>query len=423
MTSAATKVSQLNPQVYIAGGNVHINGFVETSPAVVQVVSAADDPVAATHRIMLLGAQVHAVADNTTTAVDLSETVARLTASVEGTVDTAVHGISDAAKQLLDEESGELPRMLDSFSQRFASLLGESFDPDSKKSLVSKFETVMVAAADEQTRRLNRALDPHSPDSLLGRLRTELISTMKEETSDVGKQVAELREVITSAAAAADATKTMFDKTVLKGFKFEDALHELVMAQAVHYGDVAHQVGKEYGSAGTLAGDELVIVNPEDTRGASVAAVWEAKTRRVGLRKMLDELDGAMTNRNAVVGVAVFGDATTAPVKVPFAQFGDKAVLVLDKENPDEGAVRLAYMWARWVARRKLGESDASIDLTRVETLIDDATRTLEHGKQVRKCHTMARKGIDEAGAHLDTMTREFDAVLSALRQELEKAE
>ena len=49
--------------------------------------------------------------------------------------------------------------------------------------------------------------------------------------------------------------------------------------------------------------------------------------------------------------------------------------------------------------------------------------RALQHASQVRKCHTMARKGIEEAGEHLDTMAREIKSTMDELRSEIEKKE
>jgi hypothetical protein len=375
-----------DPSIRVDDGNLYISNFTETDAAVVRVIGEAEDREAALHRILARGAHVSQVTTETASKLDLSNTIEQLTSSVEETVDRAVEGIAETAKGLLDGENGQLPRTLADFRGQFEAMLGESFNPDSKKSLISKFELVTQTAAEEQTRRLNRALDPHAPDSLVGRLRNELIRTVKEETAELTKRVAEVREVITSAAAAA--TKAMFDKTALKGFRFEDILHELINSQAIPYGDLAMQVGKERGALGTQQGDEVVTINPEDTRGAAANIVWEAKTGRLGLRKILDELERAMENRDASVGIAVFGNVDIAPSKVPFAPYGDRAVLVIDKDDPDESAVRLAYMWARWVARRRLGETNASIDIEKIETLISDAIRALQHASQVRKGHT-----------------------------------
>jgi len=423
VSTLALRLGVDDPSIHIDDGNLHISSFTETDAAVVRVIGEAEDQIAALHRILVLGAHVNQVTTETASQLDLSNTVEQLTSSVEETVDRAVEGIAATAKGLLDGQEGQLPRALAEFRSQFEAMLGENFNPDSKKSIISKFESVMKTAADEQTKRLHLALDPHAPDSQVGRLRGELIKTVKDETAELAKRVAEVREVITSAAAASEATKAMFDKTALKGFSFEDVLHKLINRQAVHYGDVVAQVGKEYGALGTQQGDEVVTINPDDTRGVSANVVWEAKTRRLGLRKILDELETAMENRDASVGIAVFGNVDTAPIPVPFAQYGERAVLVIDKDDPDESAVRLGYMWARWVARRRLGENNASIDIDKIETLISDTIRALEYASQVRKGHTMAKKGIEEAGGHLDTMTREIKSTMDELRSEIESTE
>ena len=226
MTTAAFRLDIDDPSIHIGDGNLHISNFTETDATVIRVVGEAEDAPAAVHRILVLGAHVSQVTTETASKLDLSNTIEQLTSSVEETVDKAVEGIAAAAKGLLDGENGQLPRALADFTGQFEAMLGESFNPESKKSILCKFELVMKAAAEEQTRQLNRALDPHAPESLVGRLRDDLIKTVKEEIAKLAKDVADLREVITSAAAASTATKAMFDKTNLKGFGFEDILHE-----------------------------------------------------------------------------------------------------------------------------------------------------------------------------------------------------
>ena len=75
------------------------------------------------------------------------------------------------------------------------------------------------------------------------------------------------------------------------------------------------------------------------------------------------------------------------------------------------------------MAAAVLGETNASIDTDKIETLISDTIRALQHASQVRKGHTMAKKGIEEAGEHLDTMTREITSTMDELRAEIETTE
>jgi hypothetical protein len=421
--STAVLFKNEEPSVQVSGGVLYIDGFVESDPTVVKVVDESDDALTELHRLLVLGAHVSTVTDSSKKALDLSETVSRLTSSVEETVDEAVDDIAEATKNLLDADDGELPKLLAQFRGQFESMLGENFDPNSKKSLVTKFETVMQNAVEEQSRRLTRALDPHAPDSLAGRLKDDVVKTVKDEAAIIANQLGQLREVVTSAAAASQASKAVFDKTTLKGTKFEDVLHELVNGEAVHFGDVATQVRNELGILGTKDGDEVVSVNIEDTRGVNVKVVWEAKTKKVGLKSILEELGDAIANRAASAGIAVFGSEATAPISVPFAQYGDKAVLVIDKDDPDEGAVRLAYIWSRWVAKRKLGEEVESIDTAKIDDQIDEATRSLEHVTHMKKFHTQAKDRIEDASTHLESMAREIKSALKAIRDAITTSE
>jgi hypothetical protein len=116
----------------------------------------------------------------------------------------------------------------------------------------------------------------------------------------------------------------------------------------------------------------------------------------------------------------VFTTQEQAPTSVPFHYAGNKAIVVLDKEGLDDAALRLAYMWARWVVRRELcGTPVDELDIVRVAALIDDASRGIERCTTIRKYHTQARKGIDQAGAELDAMVDDVREALDAIAEEL----
>jgi hypothetical protein len=418
--STAIAFNPKDPDVHVLGGTLQISNFVETDPTVVRVLDEADDKPAELHRILVLGASVSQVTTSTVGTINLTDTIERLTESVEDSVDNAVGGIAAAARALLDGEDGQLPKAFADFRTRFEAMLGQHFDPDKKTSLVGKFEELLHAAADEQTKRLNRALDPHDPDSLVGRLRDDVVKTVKEESADLAKQVQELKETIATTAAASSASKAMFNKTTAKGFKFEDVAEQIIGAIAAGHGDLAVRVSTELGSSGTKDGDEVVTINPEDTRGEHACVLWEFKDKKMSLKAILDELDKGIANRDACVGIAVFGTEAYAPTTVPFMTYGNKAILVVDKDEPDAGAFRLAYMFGRWVARRALGDHADELDVARVESLIDDAQRAVARIAQVRKCHSTAKKGIEDAAGQVDALVHEVEVALDGLRKEID---
>ena len=95
---------------------------------------------------------------------------------------------------------------------------------------------------------------------------------------------------------------------------------------------------------------------------------------------------------------------------------GDKAIVVLDPDELDTTALRLATMWARSVLRRKLADDERELDVDAVAELVDEASRALSQHATIKGCHAVARKKIDEAGRHVDDLVGEIEDVLERLR-------
>ncbi len=126
-----------------------------------------------------------------------------------------------------------------------------------------------------------------------------------------------------------------------------------------------------------------------------------------------------MRNREALAGMIVFSSAANAPIAGDFQDFGDKAVVVLDKEQGDAHALRLACLWARWVVGRQLAGAVDELDREQARLLLERAKRALNTATAVRRAHTAARNQVDEAGKHFETLVQGVDEALTALAGEL----
>ena len=118
--------------------------------------------------------------------------------------------------------------------------------------------------------------------------------------------------------------------------------------------------GTSTAQPGHERGDEVVTLNEADTGGRRTAIVFEAKHRKLGMRKIMDELDEALENREAAAAVAVFAEPAQSPTAVPFTYFANKAIVVFDPDAPAAQTLELVYMWARWEARRALALESTS---------------------------------------------------------------
>ena len=329
---------------------------------------------------------------------------------------TPPSAISGTARALLDEEDGSLCATLVAHREQLELLLGSTFDPDSKKSVLAIFETMLQVSHDKQADAMRKLVAIDGDDSPLARLKIEMSRELRDQLGGVRDEVKVLSEKI----AVSDATAAVFELTTQKGFRYEDAVHAAVARIASVHGDLADKVGTELGSAGTLKGDEVVTLSREDTYGLEGCFVIEAKNRNLNARKTNEELDAALENRDALAAIAVFSAQDQAPTSVPFHYTDNKAIVVFDPADGDDSALRLAYMWGRWVVRRELSGSDAEgLDLERVTALLGEAVRGLTHLTQIKGFNTKARKNIDQAEEHAIAMVTEVEDALTQLEAEL----
>lgn len=405
--------------VRVAGDAVYVNDFEEHDRIVVSVVGEAVDPSMALSQCLQVGARAIYAAEGGLDGELIEKRFDAMSGRFDQQVCDAVEKIAESADRLLDEEDGALPATLAAHRAQMEALLGETFDPESKKSVLAAFEKVLADAHREQIESVRRLISLDGEDSPLVKMKREIVhdvgAKLNDTLGDIRTEVKDMSEKIAVNAAVAP----VIEITSAKGFRFEDVVHAHVTALTAAHGDMAEQVGTLTGASKGQAGDELVTLNPEDTRGVDGRIAIEVKAKNMSMRATQLELDAALTNREAQAAIAVFRSQDQAPTSLPFQYFERKAIVVLDDET-DQSALRLAYMWARWVVRRSLTASESGLDHERLGALMDDATRAVGRVSTIRRYHTQARRSIELAGDEVSDLKRETENALEALRAELE---
>jgi hypothetical protein len=147
--------------------------------------------------------------------------------------------------------------------------------------------------------------------------------------------------------------------------------------------------------------------------------VLESKDRKLSMTKTMEELDKALGNHAASAGVAVFSRQELAPSPLPFTWTGNRAILVYDKEDPEEQALQLAYAWARWMCRRDLTSDANDLDIGRVEAALTKARQALLRHQSARSCFSAATKKIEEGTTHVSSLVEEVREAIAELWDEL----
>jgi hypothetical protein len=400
----------------LVDGVLVLDGFLEDDPTVLAVLKEANDGLeSGVHTLLGMGARLAELGRTTLDTAGFERVVSGLADEFGETVADAVTRITTTADELVGEENGTLSVLLRQVRNDLASQLETLFDEDSKTSALARMEVVFATAAETHARSLKKAFDPTNDDSPLGRMRADLLATVSTQCGLVLTQLTELASGLSAQQARNDTMKL----TAIKGFPYEDQVHAQLERMAIAHGDLARQTGHEPGTTGRWVGDEVVELAAQDTNGRRVAMTFEAKHQALTLRKTNEELDLALTNREAAVAVAVFASQGQAPTSIPFSFHRDKAVCVYDPDDGDERALWLAYMWARMVARRSIETLPEDVDIAEADGAIVVACEALGRITTVKGYHTKARNSIDLAASELDAMRGEVDRALGRVRTAL----
>jgi hypothetical protein len=366
------------------------------------------------HDLLAVGGRAMSAAQTTTDVVIVEKAFGEMTSTFTGELVRFGDELEKKTTELLDGDDGAQPRSFEQFKKQVEELLGDTFDPDSKQSVLALFEQVMRNVGVEQVKAIRALIDPDNEESPLTRYRGEIVKVVEKETGKVKDAVEELKTQF----AVNDAKADVFELTTKKGFFFEDELEIALVRVCQPLGDVAERVGGTPGARGKK-GDFKVTLNPDDVAGQEVCITVEAKNQRLTLRDTLKELDRCIANREAASAIAVFAKTEQCPGDEPFAYYGNRALVVFDPRERNDLALRLAVAWARWLARRHLAAGGDAVDLDRIGSLIDDARHALRTRSTIDRALTMSVNKIGEAKGHLATLVAAVEAAIAGIEGEI----
>jgi hypothetical protein len=403
-----------DPAARVENDELILENFREHDPRVVALAKDAENIDVLVHDLMAIGGRAMSAAQTTTDVAIVEKAFDEMSSTFTRGLDRFGEELEKKTSELLDEQTGALPRSLEVFTQALEDLLGETFDPNSKQSVISAFEQVMRKSGVEQIKAVRSLIDPDKEESPLGRYRNEIVKSVEKESSKLYKAVEELKTQL----AVDEARAEVFQLTTKKGFTFEDELEEALIDLCQPHGDVAERVGGTNGVRGKK-GDFCVVVNPDDCAGLEVCFTLEAKNQQLSLRDTLKELDRCIANRGALAGIAVFAKAEQRPGDSPFQVYGNRALVAYDPTEGSDLALRLAIAWARWVVRRQLATNADTVDLDRIGSLIDGARQALRTQSTIDRVLTTSANKIGEAKRHLASLVADIESALASIQSEI----
>ena len=307
----------------------------------------------------------------------------------------------------LDNEDGALSRLVSRVEKAQAIMSGE-FSLDNKDSALSRLAD-LLKSTDSAVKASLTLDDDKSP---LARLRKELLTVIQEMTKANQVFQTEVRESL----AALQARKQEALRSTRHGGEFEEAVGELLQAEAQALGDVFEAVGNTTGiKSHCKKGDHTLTLGQESAAPGAIIVCEAKEDASYKVATALQELEEARQNRRAQLGIFVFSKRTAPAGIPPFQRHGKDIIVAWDREDAQSDIwLRAAVSVARALAvRQQAADAKQATELVELEKAIAALGKDAERITQIRTWATTsqnaAKKIVDEADRIESDLTSQIE--------------
>jgi hypothetical protein len=346
---------------------------------------------------------------------------------VAGEVDYVRAEFERQAAELRERLTRSLAEGDDALAERIAA----SFDAKREGSVQRQIREVLVRALEEQRAALARQFSAEDGTNPLTDFKGTVVHALRQSDARQHKEseanrtrIEALTRELVELKERAEADRRVAEAEGVgtrKGRTFEERVHAALDRLAAARGDAAHHVGDEPGVGGTKKGDTVVEVGAADGPAAG-RIVFEDKDEQLSKNKAWAELNAAMAERQAEFGVLVVAGEDSVPAgREQLAEYeGNKMIVAVDPELPDELCLDLAYRYARLRLMLKR-EGELTLDAAGVRDAAEEARSALKGAQAIRlaltgadKSVAKAREGVDELVSAVDQRLERIESLVAA---------
>lgn len=320
-----------------------------------------------------------------------------------------------SAEFSLDNPDGALSRLV-ARVERAQRLMAEEFSLDHEGSALSRIARLLHSTRETVAARLTLDDD----DSPLSRLRRELLDVVHALSKANQAFHTEVREAV----AALSARRAEAARSTRHGCAFEEAVGQVLQAEAQRLGDIFEAVGGTTGAAPYCkVGDHVIVLGP-DSAAPGARVICEAKEdKSYNLRKALDELQVARRNRQAQVGLFVFSRSTAPAGQEALLRQGSDIVVLWDSEDPASDVyLRAALSLARaLVIRERVAVEQTAVDFSGIDQALGGLLRDVSHLEEVARLAGTVRSHGDKIVQRTERLRDDLARQIETLREHIDR--
>jgi hypothetical protein len=318
-----------------------------------------------------------------------------------------------------------LTRSLDEGDEQLSERIAASFDGAREGSVQQQIRDMLVRALEHQRTALARQFSAEDGTNPLTDFKAGVVQALRQSDArhqkeseanrtrieELTRELVELKQRDEGDRRVAEAEEA----GTRKGRSFEERVHGALDGIAAARGDCALHVGDEPGIGGTKKGDTVIEVGASDGPTAG-RIVFEAKDEQLSKNRAWGELNGAMAERQAEFAVLVVAGEENVPAgREQLAEYeGNKMIVAVDPELPDELGLDLAYRYARLRLMLKR-EGELSLDAAGVRDAVEEARSALKNAQAIRLALTNAGKSVVKAREGVDELVSSVDGRLERI--------
>lgn len=405
----------MNSTIELSAMRLEIHNLVSTDECLIEYLNnvAENDRVDALHNCLQLGARALRFAKDqseTTLLVDVLKSTSESTK-------TLLQTVAKQACESVSRSTSDIPKKMELLLKSVEKDLNKTLDPDSTSSIVGRLRQALIEGLHEQTNRIVESLDLQNPNSQLGRLGTHFDKRYEKLEAQINTLVAELQ-----ASAAASAVRR---KTTGKGFTFEDAVEAFIADESRPRRDLVARTSKQTGVNGNDAGDITIEIEKSHAHGPGLNVVIEAKDAQISFPALVRDVEKAMHNRAAAIGLGVTTNCDINRGSSLIVPVGDDKLIVctpaLDDGSYDFIALPIALEMARWKAVMSRVAPTDQMDLNRISSHISAAMNVMGRFVEAKRKLTSVKTTIDDTWNFLDGIRHDLDVELRNLRTAIDE--
>ena len=328
--------------------------------------------------------------------------------------------VKKSAELVVQSLNGTVAALIESITTKTAQLM----DPDTGV-IAQKMRETATGIGETQDTKLRELLSPKKDGTPIAELQNAITNSLNAHVTGIKGDIAAVTEIVNQFIGSQQKAKELYAKSREKGGDLEWLLDSMIQPESAVHNDVARYTGDTESPSGRNTGDEVVTLNPAVTNNQDIKFVWEAKTDakfkdakgRLKSDRVAEELKAAIENREAVCGIFVSDarglDLSVQPIWQEFE--GNKLIIVLDDEDPDQRLIRMAYLWARSYALRALSPDETELDIEAIDRVLKSLQREFDSLSTLKGLHTPIKTNVDKAIKFVELFEEAIDREMAEL--------